>query len=175
MSDLRIAGIVRESIVDGDGIRFTLFVQGCPHHCEECHNPETHDFDGGSVISTERILDEFKKNPLLSGITFSGGEPFCQAKPLAELGAEIASLDKNIWVYSGYIFEQLYEMSKSDSGVLKLLETADVLVDGRFIAEQKSMLLRFRGSKNQRIIDLKKTMAEESKTPYVISDSAEDE
>lgn len=175
MSDLRIAGIVRESIVDGDGIRFTLFVQGCPHHCEECHNPETHDFDGGSVILTERILDEFKKNPLLSGITFSGGEPFCQAKPLAELGAEIASLDKNIWVYSGYTFEQLYEMSKSDSGVLKLLETADVLVDGRFIAEQKSMLLRFRGSKNQRIIDLKKTMAEESKTPYVISDSAEDE
>ena len=158
MSDIRIAGIVRESIVDGDGIRFVVFVQGCPHHCEGCHNPQTHDFEGGSIVSTDKILNEFRKNPLLAGITFSGGEPFCQAQPLAELAEEVVKYGKNVWVYSGYTFEQLFEMSQHDNNILKLLNIADVLIDGRFMLEQKSLLLRFRGSKNQRMIDLKKTM-----------------
>ena len=158
MSDIRIAGIVRESIVDGDGIRFVVFVQGCPHHCEGCHNPQTHDFEGGSIVSTDKILQEFRKNPLLAGITFSGGEPFCQAQPLAELAEEVVKYGKNVWVYSGYTFEQLFEMSQHDNNILKLLNIADVLIDGRFMLEQKSLLLRFRGSKNQRMIDLKKTM-----------------
>ncbi|MCI5892609.1 MAG: anaerobic ribonucleoside-triphosphate reductase activating protein [Clostridiales bacterium] len=158
MSDIRIAGIVRESIVDGDGIRFVVFVQGCPHRCEGCHNPQTHDFEGGSIVSTDKILQEFRKNPLLAGITFSGGEPFCQAQPLAELAEEVVKYGKNVWVYSGYTFEQLFEMSQHDNNILKLLNIADVLIDGRFMLEQKSLLLRFRGSKNQRMIDLKKTM-----------------
>lgn len=158
MSDIRIAGIVRESIVDGDGIRFVVFAQGCPHHCEGCHNPQTHDFEGGSIASTEKILHEFIKNPLLAGITFSGGEPFCQAQPLAELAEEVVKCGKNVWVYSGYTFEQLFEMSQYDNNILKLLNIADVLIDGRFMLEQKSLLLRFRGSKNQRMINLKKTM-----------------
>lgn len=159
MSDLRVSGVVRESIVDGDGIRFVVFVQGCPHHCEGCHNPQTHDFHGGSLVSTDKIFQEFSKNPLLCGITFSGGEPFCQAEQLAELGKKVTKSGKNVWVYSGYTFEQLLEMSQNDKGVLDLLNTADVLIDGKFVLEQKSLLLRFRGSKNQRIIDLKKTMA----------------
>lgn len=169
MSKLRIAGIVRESIVDGDGIRFTLFTQGCPHHCVGCHNPDTHDFNGGYEIETHKILDEFKKNPLLSGITFSGGEPFCQAEALSCLAREIKELGKNIWVYSGYTYEELIDISKKDKYVDSLLHECDVLVDGKFEIEKKSMLLRFRGSKNQRIIDLKSSLNKENKsTPVII-------
>lgn len=160
MNKLRISGIVRESIVDGDGIRFVLFVQGCPHKCEGCHNPQTHPFDGGSIVDIDDVITEFKKNPLLSGITFSGGEPFCQAKPLVELAKRVIELDKNIYIYSGYTFEELCEMSDKNPKILELLNLADVLVDGLFIEEEKSLLLRFRGSKNQRLIDLKKTMSD---------------
>lgn len=158
MSQIKIAGVVRESITDGDGIRFVLFTQGCPHKCMGCHNPQTHDFDGGQTTDTEKIFEEFKKNPLLSGMTFSGGEPFCQPKPLVELAEKVLSLGKNIAIYSGYTFEQLYEMGKSDDDIMRLLNLCDVLVDGKFIQEEKSLLTRFRGSKNQRLIDLKKTM-----------------
>ena len=94
MSKLKIAGVVKESITDGDGIRFVLFVQGCPHHCYGCHNPQTHDFNGGTIVDSGQVLEEFKANPLLSGITFSGGEPFCQAGALADLEEEIISLGK---------------------------------------------------------------------------------
>ncbi len=166
MSKFKMAGVVPESITDGEGIRYVLFVQGCPHHCPGCHNPETHDFDRGKEEDTENILKEFKKNPLLSGITFSGGEPFCQAGPLADLGEEIVRLDKNVTVYSGYTFEQLYEMGKSDPDILRLLNVADVLIDGRFILSEKSLTVRFRGSKNQRMIDLKKTMKDGGKKVY---------
>lgn len=160
MSELRISGVVRESIVDGDGIRFVLFVQGCPHNCKGCHNPQTHPFDSGTIIKTDDVINEFKKNPLLSGITFSGGEPFCQTEPLIEIAKEVIKLGKNIYIYSGYTFEQLCEMSNDDPKILELLGLADVLVDGPFIIEEKSLLLRFRGSRNQRLIDLKKTMAD---------------
>lgn len=111
-------------------------------------------------------MEEFKANPLLSGITFSGGEPFCQAGALADLAEEIISLGKNITVYSGYTFEQLYEMAKEDKDIMRLLSLADVLIDGKFIMSEKTLLLRFRGSKNQRMIDLKKTMESNGKTVY---------
>ena len=78
---LRLAGIVRESIVDGPGIRFTVFCQGCPHGCPGCHNPETHDFKGGSDCSVDRLMEEIDKDPILAGVTFSGGEPFARQKP----------------------------------------------------------------------------------------------
>ncbi len=166
MSKLKIAGIVPESITDGEGIRYVLFVQGCPHHCPGCHNPETHDFSGGTYEDTENIFKEFKKNPLLSGITFSGGEPFCQPGPLADLGERIVEIGKNVTVYSGYTFEQLLEMSRENGDILRLLNIADVLIDGRFIMSERSLLTRFRGSRNQRMIDLKKTMKDSGKTVH---------
>ena len=104
---LRIAGIVRESIVDGEGLRFVIFGQGCPHRCPGCHNPQTHDFSGGTVVPFSRLLSEIRKNPLLKGVTFSGGEPFCQAEAFARLARQIRTLPGklDLTVYSGYTFE----------------------------------------------------------------------
>ncbi len=166
MSKFRAAGVVSESITDGEGIRYVLFVQGCPHRCPGCHNPETHDFSGGYDADTDEIFKEFSKNPLLSGITFSGGEPFCQPEPLAELAEKVKAAGKNVTVYTGYTIEQLLNDGKKNSGIMKLLDLADVLIDGRFIIEEKSLTLRFRGSKNQRMIDVQKTLKSGGKTIY---------
>ncbi len=154
MKKLRISGIEPESIVDGPGIRYTVFVQGCPHHCEGCHNPQTHAFDGGRMIAMEKILDEIKMNPLLSGVTFSGGEPFCQPEELCELGRAIKEMGLNLTCYSGFTFEELLELGKKQPAVMELLQLIDILVDGRFILAQKSLMLKFRGSKNQRLINV---------------------
>ena len=150
--ELRIAGTVNDSIVDGPGIRFTIFTQGCPHDFKGCHNPQTHSFDGGTVISTEALLDKIKGNPLLDGVTFSGGEPFCQAEALAYLGREIKKLGLNVVTYTGYIFEKLYE-EREQNHWNELLEVTDVLIDGPFILEQKDWEIKFRGSSNQRYIN----------------------
>ncbi len=157
--ELRIAGTVNDSIVDGPGIRFSIFVQGCPHNCEGCHNPQTHDFNGGTIVTTEELLDKVKGNPLLDGVTFSGGEPFCQAEALAKLGKEIKALGLNIITYTGYTFEQLYEnRDKNHWG--ELLEVTDYLIDGPFILAQKDWEIKFRGSSNQRYIDCQKSLEE---------------
>ena len=157
--ELRIAGTVNDSIVDGPGIRFSIFVQGCPHNCEGCHNPQTHDFNGGAIFTTEELLDKVKGNPLLDGVTFSGGEPFCQAEVLAKLGKEIKALGLNIITYTGYTFEQLYEnRNKNHWG--ELLEVTDYLIDGPFILSQKDWEIKFRGSSNQRYIDCQKSLEE---------------
>ncbi len=149
---LRIAGTVNDSIVDGTGIRFTIFTQGCPHNCEGCHNPETHDFNGGQEVDTAELLEKIRSNPLLDGVTFSGGEPFMQAEALAELGRQIKSLGLNIITYTGFTFEQLLE-ADSKNGWNKLLEVTDYLVDGKFEIDKKSWTTKFRGSSNQRYID----------------------
>ncbi len=154
MNELRISGIVPESIVDGPGIRYTVFVQGCPHHCEGCHNPQTHDFDGGRIVPLDGIVEEIKKNPLLSGVTFSGGEPFCQPEALAELGREIKALHLNLVCYSGFTFEELLELGKKNPAILDLLKLTDILIDGKFVLAEKSLMLKFRGSRNQRILDV---------------------
>lgn len=154
---IRIAGIVRESIVDGPGIRFTVFCQGCPHACEGCHNPETHDFTGGSDCSIDRLLEEIEKNPLLAGVTFSGGEPFCQPRGFAELAKKVREKNLSITVFSGYTLEQLNEMSKQDEDVRELLQLTDILIDGPYIKELRDLTLRFRGSSNQRVIDMNRT------------------
>ncbi|MBE5039676.1 anaerobic ribonucleoside-triphosphate reductase activating protein [Ructibacterium gallinarum] len=159
MKTLRISGIEPESIVDGPGIRYVVFVQGCPHHCKGCHNPQTHDFDGGHDQAIEEILDEIKKNPLLSGVTFSGGEPFCQPEPLTELGKEVKKLGLNLVCYSGYTFEELIKLSEKVPAVMELLQLSDLLVDGRFVLEEKSLMLKFRGSRNQRIVDVPASLA----------------
>ena len=158
--EIRIADIIGESIVDGPGYRMTVFTQGCPHHCEGCHNPHTHSFDGGKVVTVGEIVNKFKKNPLLSGITLSGGEPFCQSSACAEIAKAVHSLKKNVIVYSGYTFEQLFEMAKIKSDIYDLLTNSDILIDGRFDITQKSLELRFKGSKNQRTLDIKSSMSE---------------
>ena len=158
---LRLSGIIRESIVDGRGLRFVVFCQGCPHRCPGCHNPQTHDFSGGKTVSLDRILAEISKNNLLRGVTFSGGEPFCQAGAFAELARRIKKLPGHldITVYSGYTYEQLAEMASGDPGVSELLAEADFLVDGPYLEKQRDLSLPFRGSRNQRYIDLNRTRA----------------
>ncbi len=149
-----LAGVIRESIVDGPGLRFVVFTQGCPHHCPGCQNPHTHTFGQGTPTPVSKIMDEIKKNPLLSGVTLSGGEPFCQADALAELATQVKAMGKNVMIYSGYTLEQLMEKQKQEASILHLLKQTDWLVDGPFILEKKSLELKFRGSSNQRIIDI---------------------
>ncbi len=162
MCKLNVSGIINESIVDGPGIRYVIFAQGCPHHCEGCHNPQTHPFEGGKEYDMGTILNAIKKNALLSGVTFSGGEPFCQAEFFGKLGEEIKKLNLNIVCYSGYTFEQLIDMSKKDESIKNLLNTIDILIDGKFEIEKKSLMLKFRGSSNQRILDIPNSIIQNS-------------
>ncbi len=153
---IKIAGLVPESIVDGPGIRFTVFTQGCPHHCPGCHNPQTHDFAGGEWKDTDEIIAQFRQNSLLKGITLSGGDPFVQPAACAELARAAHKAGKDVITYTGYTFEQLLSGKVPDAGLL--LEETDILIDGRFEEEKKSLGLRFRGSSNQRAIDCKKSL-----------------
>lgn len=153
---LNLAGIVEDSIVDGPGIRVTIFAQGCPHHCHGCHNPETWPFEGGTAMDEQQILSIVQGNPLAKGVTFSGGEPFAQAegfctlaKLLKEHGYEVAS-------YSGYTFEELMNGSTAQQ---QLLQQLDVLIDGPFQQENRSLSLVFRGSSNQRILDVPSSLS----------------
>lgn len=157
---MRIAGTVSESIVDGPGLRFTVFTQGCPHNCDGCHNPQTHSFSAGTLTNTEDILSKILSNPLLDGVTFSGGEPFCQAEALTILGNEIKKHNLNIITYTGYTFEYLTGNANDNNFYMKLLEITDYLIDGKFEKDKKSLLLSFRGSSNQRIIDCKRSLKE---------------
>ncbi len=152
----RIAGVVNDSIVDGPGIRLTVFTQGCPHRCPGCHNPQTHDFAGGSEGDTAEIIAKMKKNPLLDGLTLSGGEPFAQPEACAELARAAHGLGLNVWSYSGYTFEELRKQGTEAQKAL--LRELDVLVDGRFVLEKRSLDCRFRGSTNQRLIDVPKSL-----------------
>ena len=150
---LRIAGLVGESIVDGPGIRYTVFTQGCPHHCEGCHNPETQCFEGGRLADTAELLTEIAANPLLTGVTFSGGEPFMQPAPLVEIARACHSRGLSIWSYTGFTLQELH--ARHDTAVEALLSEVDVLVDGDYREEERDLTLMFRGSRNQRVIDMK--------------------
>ena len=156
MSQIRIAGIVIDSITDGPGLRAAVFVQGCPHRCDGCHNPETHDFSGGDVTTTEEIFEKIRSNPLLSGVTFTGGEPMCQARALAELADMIKPTGLKIAVYTGYTWEEL--TAENDPDRIKLLKLADVVIDGPFEVSQRSLDLKFRGSVNQRVINVAQSL-----------------
>lgn len=155
---LRLFGIAEESVVDGPGFRYAVFVQGCPHNCPGCHNPESHDFDGGTLRDIDSIFQEICQDPLLRGVTFSGGEPFCQPGPLAELAKMVHSRSLDVMVYTGWTLEQLQAMENPE--VHALLEQADYLVDGPFILAQRDIDLNFRGSSNQRVLDMKRTREE---------------
>ena len=156
---IRLAGTVNDSIVDGPGFRYTIFTQGCPHHCAGCHNPQTHDFQGGQEAETDEIVREFSKNILLSGITLSGGEPFCQAEACLELAKGARKIGMNVWAYTGYTFEELKAGFEAHPEWKNLLSEIDVLVDGRFEMQLKSLECKWRGSKNQRLIDAKASLA----------------
>ena len=152
---LRVAGIIEESIVDGPGLRFVLFLQGCRTHCKGCQNPQPWDFDGGTPVSAEDILARIQCDPLVHGITFSGGEPFEQAQALLPLAAELKRRGYHLMAFSGYTFEQLLPKP----GCRELRSLLELLVDGPFIEEEKSLELRFRGSRNQRILNLAASIA----------------
>ena len=154
---LRIAGIMRESIVDGPGIRFAVFCQGCPHDCPDCHNPETHDFNGGTEVSIEKILKAIDENPMLKGVTFSGGEPTCQAEGFLTLAKAVKARGLDITVFSGYTYEQLMQRAEEEPELARLLELTDLLIDGPFVKAKKDLTLQFRGSSNQRLIDMNAT------------------
>ena len=157
--EIRLAGLANDSITDGPGLRYCVFVQGCPLRCEDCHNPQFQDFEGGNLCDTDMILQEIRRNPLLSGVTFSGGEPMCQADALAELARECAQAGLEVAVFTGYTFEDL--LKEGDPDRIRLLEQADVLVDGPFVSSLKSLDIGFRGSSNQRILNLHESMAQQ--------------
>lgn len=156
--DLRICGIEPESIVDGRGFRYVVFTQGCPHHCPGCHNPQTHDFDAGRLADIEDLFHEICGNPLLKGVTFSGGEPFCQPNPLFALAKLIHTRKLDVTVYTGYLYETL--LARGDPDIDALLSETDVLIDGPFLEKEKDLTLVFRGSRNQRVIDMNRTRRE---------------
>lgn len=151
---LRVGGFEDDSIVDGPGIRFTIFLQGCKRGCPGCHNKELQNFDGGKDFYIKDIFNMAKKNPLLDGITFSGGEPFCQAENLYWLAKLFKQANYDLAIYSGYLYEELIQ----DKEKLRLLELMDTLVDGPFVLAKRNLNLKFRGSENQRIIDVQKSL-----------------
>ena len=155
--NIRIAGTVNDSIVDGPGLRFTVFTQGCPHHCPGCHNPETHDPMGGKDADTRDVIAQMLQNPLLSGVTLSGGDPLEQPLPCLEIAKAAHQHMLNVWLYTGYTFEHL--LSQSNEACMALLRETDVLVDGPFIQSQRSLELKYCGSRNQRLIDVKASLA----------------
>jgi anaerobic ribonucleoside-triphosphate reductase activating protein len=155
---IRIAGFLKESVVDGPGIRAVLFTQGCPHRCIGCHNPQTHDPEGGYDITIDELVKDIRPNRLLRGITLSGGEPLLQPAGLLLLAEQVKILGLDIMMYTGFTFEQVLQMAEKEPVIKSLLKYIDILVDGPFVEAQRDPRLLFRGSRNQRLIDVQKTM-----------------
>lgn len=154
---INIFGMAKESIVDGDGIRYAIFAQGCAHGCEGCHNPDSHSFDKNIEVGVDELLEDIKKRSYLDGVTFSGGDPMFQAKAFNELAKRLkAETDLSIWCYTGYTFDEI--RSKQLPEYIELLSNIDVLIDGKFELANKNLSLLFRGSSNQRLIDVKKSL-----------------
>ena len=153
---MRIAGTVQDSIVDGPGFRFTVFTQGCSHHCPGCHNPQTHDPSGGTEHTVEELLERMRSNPLTDGLTLSGGEPFEQPEDCLLLAQGAHESGLNLWSYTGYLFEFLRDQGTEAQKAL--LREVDVLVDGPFLLDQRTLSLPWRGSRNQRVIDVPKSL-----------------
>jgi len=151
---IRVADIIPESVVDGKGIRYVIFSQGCRHGCKNCFNPQTHSFTGGKLVDIEKIIDDIKKHPLYKGVTFSGGDPLEQADKFAYIAEEVRALGLDVWSYTGYTFEYILKHQNDRSGWKKFINCIDVLVDGKFKEEERDISLAFRASNNQRIIDV---------------------
>lgn len=150
--------IQSDSIVDGEGIRSVIWFQGCSHNCPGCHNPETHDFKAGIEVSLKEMKAKIDELEYQSGVTFSGGDPMMQVEALAELAAYVKEKGMNVWVYTGYTFEELMILADKNESYMKALEQIDVLVDGKFVMDLRSFDVQFRGSSNQRILDVKKSL-----------------
>ena len=153
--NIRMCGIEPESIVDGPGFRFVLFVQGCPHHCHGCHNPESWSFDGGYDISVDEVFAQIKERKGLRGVTFSGGEPFEQVPALLELAKLVKGEGLTLMSYTGYTLDELEK--RHDPETDELLGMLDILVDGRYDEKLRNLTLIYCGSENQRVIDMRKT------------------
>ncbi len=153
-----MADIQSDSIVDGEGIRSVIWFQGCSHNCPGCHNPETHDFKAGVEVSLKEMKSQIDELEYQSGVTFSGGDPMMQVEALTELAAYVKEKGMNVWVYTGYTFEELLVLAGKNESYKRALEQIDVLVDGKFVMDLKSFDVQFRGSSNQRILDVKKSL-----------------
>lgn len=147
-----------DSVVDGYGIRTVLWTQGCSHNCPFCQNPQTHDFNGGYEEELDNIFEELKSLQGQDGITLSGGDPLFQIEASLEIAKYSKSIGLNVWCYSGFTYEQIYSMGNNNPLYREFLNNIDVLVDGKFEIENKSMSSLFRGSSNQRLIDTKKSL-----------------
>lgn len=147
-------------MVDGPGLRFVIFAQGCRHCCKGCHNPDTWNPESGTPVTTEDLLEQVKATKLIKGVTFSGGEPFLQATPLAWLGREVKKLGLDVITFTGYTWNRLLALAREDRAVMELILVSDYIVDGPFILAERDLELPFRGSRNQRIIDVAKTLEE---------------
>lgn len=156
--EVRLSGIAFESLVNGPGLRRVLFAQGCIHNCKGCFNPDTHDPKGGQVMDMDKIIKDIKNNPLIKGVTFSGGDCLEQADKFAYMGKKIKELGLNIWCYTGYTYEYILQNKDKRAGWDDLLDNIDVLVDGKFEEDKQDSALRYKGSSNQRIIDIKESL-----------------
>ena len=169
---IRLAADLQEdSIVDGEGIRTVIWTQGCSHNCPFCHNPNTHDFNGGELVDLDDVIERLENLRGQAGVTFSGGDPMFQPKACAILAKKIHELNMNVWAYTGFTFEELLEKGNKD--ILDFLNNIDVLIDGRFEIDKKSMDLEFRGPSNQRIIDVKKSLENNEVVLYNLNKKVE--
>ena len=153
---INIAGTIPDSIVDGPGVRYVIFAQGCGHHCKGCHNPQTWDFNKGKSVEVKELFDDIMKSVVSKRVTFSGGDPFYQVPAFVELAKMLNQEGFEIIAYTGFTFEEL--MSDLDNDYINLLEQIDYLIDGKFEEDKKSLSLKFMGSSNQRIIDVQKSI-----------------
>ena len=165
MSVLKIAGYKKHSFVDGPGVRFTVFTQGCPHACPGCHNPETWDAEGGFPIETEDLVSLIRSTKYLDGVTLSGGDPLLQAAACAEIVRAVREEGLSVWMYTGYTYEQIRD-GVAGNDAIRALREIDVLVDGRFIQSRRDASVLWRGSSNQRLIDVQASLAQGGPVPY---------
>ena len=155
---MRVAGLIQDSIVDGPGLRFVVFTQGCEQRCEGCHNAGTWEIDAGIEMPVDEIITEMLGNPLTDGLTLSGGEPFLQSADCLRLAAAAHEKGLNVWVFTGFRFEELMHRAIADPEFSELLKLTDVLVDGPFLLPERTLSLKWRGSRNQRVIDVRESL-----------------
>lgn len=157
---IRLAGIAENSLVNGKGLRKVFFSQGCSHHCEGCFNQHTWEFAGGRMFDMDELVQKVKDEPFLDGVTFSGGDPFQQADKFAYLAKKLHEANINIWAYTGYTFEELMKLAQTNPNIKQMINNVDVIVDGRFMKDKMSENLKYCGSSNQRVIDVKSSLNE---------------
>jgi len=164
---IRIASPLQcDSIVDGEGIRIVLWTQGCSHNCEGCHNPQTHSFNEGTLVEVEDIINQIKEFEFQDGITFSGGDPFFQPEACSIIAKYAKENNLNVWCYTGFLFEELVKLSTKNVHIKEFLDTIDILIDGPFKIEERDFNVKFRGSRNQRIIDVPSSLKENKTILY---------